>query len=344
MEESKNEKIKHDIKNSSKNEEAYNRKNVDIIKKGIVFFLGILCLIPVFLCIHLAGKLDDMDKHIEVLENELSEKEEIIYSSDYGDETVMSDDDLMILDQEAEDDIGKNTAEENNILSSSDGNTDSVGAIERGNGKKVYLTFDDGPSSYTDEILDILEEKNVKATFFVVYNPNQDLWDEYSSIVEKGHTLGMHSYTHVYEDIYAGLDAFKKDVRDIHDFLYEQTGVDSTYYRFPGGSSNTVADVDMQLLLGYLEEEGYTYYDWNSLSGDAVDGSLSPTQLNENVLKYVRNNPGDSIVLLHDLEYNSGTVLALPELIDTLLEEGYEICPIDEYTAPVQHVTYIQED
>ena len=226
-----------------------------------------------------------------------------------------------------------------------EGEENDVVVANRSAVKQVALTFDDGPCKrYTPEILDILNEYGIKATFFVVYHEDETLWDEYSRIVEDGHTLAMHSYTHVYDEIYASQEAFEEDVTKIHDFLYEQTGVDCTYYRFPGGSSNNVSNVEIQDLMGYLDEEGYTYYDWNALSEDSVNMYLTPEELNENVMGYVRSNQGDSIVLLHDLENNPATMEGLPDLIDTLIEEGYEICAIDETTVPVQHRTYIKED
>ena len=205
---------------------------------------------------------------------------------------------------------------------------------------KVYLTFDDGPSIYTDEILDVLKANDVKATFFVVYNPDKTLWPMYQRIVDEGHTLAMHSYSHVYDEIYSSEEAFKDDVSSIQSFLYEQTGVQVKYYRFPGGSSNSVGDVDIQDLMGYLYGSGITYYDWNALSEDAVDPTLTPEELNDNVMGYVRANNEDSIVLLHDLENAPGTAEGLQQLIDTLQEEGYQICPIDDNTIPVQHITY----
>ena len=336
-------------------EAGYNRKNVNTIKKMIILFIAIMCIVPVVLCIYLMSKMskleqkmDDLAKSIAMKRQEMAIEEEVIYAT--------SDEDLLILDQEAATDININEAE-NVSLSTPEENeegdtpaannitTEDNGLLNRNNnGKKVYLTFDDGPSIYTDDILDILDEKNVKATFFVVYHEDETLWDEYSRIVEDGHTLAMHSYTHVYDEIYASQEAFEEDVTKIHDFLYEQTGVDCTYYRFPGGSSNNVSNVEIQDLMGYLDEEGYTYYDWNALSEDSVNMYLTPEELNENVMGYVRSNQGDSIVLLHDLENNPATMEGLPDLIDTLIEEGYEICAIDETTVPVQHRTYIKED
>ena len=331
---------------------GYNRKNVNTIKKMIILFIAILCIVPIILCIYLMSKINRLEKEVDELSvtfamkrQEMAMEEEVIYEP--------SDEDLLILDQEAATDIDINEAD-NVSLSTPDekiedesggATTEENGIFNRNyNGKKVYLTFDDGPSIYTDDILDILDEKNVKATFFVVYTEKQELWDEYSRIADEGHTLAMHSYTHVYEDIYSSREAFENDVTMIHDFLYEQTGVDCTYYRFPGGSSNSVSSVEIQDLMGYLDEMGYTYYDWNALSEDSVNIYLTADELNDNVMSYVRNNQGDSIVLLHDLENNPATMQGLPDLIDMLIEEGYEICPIDDDTVPVQHRTYIKED
>ena len=209
------------------------------------------------------------------------------------------------------------------------------------NGKKVYLTFDDGPSIMTDDILDILKKNNVKATFFVIYNDDKEVLPYYNRIVDEGHTLGLHSYSHVYEKVYASMDSFKEDVSKIHDYVYERTGVDSRLYRFPGGSSNDVSDnVNTYDMINYLTHEGYTYFDWNAASEDAEGLGLTPEELNENVMEYVRSNEGDSVVLMHDFENGETTVAALQGLIDTLKEEGYEILPIEEDTEVCQHISY----
>ena len=357
MEETKKIKTENEKDKSSANspEEitTYNRKSVDRIKRNIMLLLFIVSAISIVFCIYLMAKMLNMEKQIDQLNAELDARKQgtVVYAD--ADTDGILEDDLLALDYDATDDIGKNNSEENTYLGatgeggnvSENASTESTGEINRkSNGKKVYLTFDDGPSIYTDEILAILEEKNVKATFFVVYNEDEELWDEYNKIVEGGHTLGMHSYSHVYDVVYANKESFEEDVTNIHDFLYEQTGIDCTYYRFPGGSSNTVTEVDIKTRIGYLNEEGYTYFDWNSLSGDAVDVTLTPEQLNENIMSYVRCNQGDSIVLMHDLKNNHATVEGLADLIDTLKEEGYEICPIDENTQPVQHVSYKLED
>lgn len=330
-------------------EKEYNRKNVNIIKKMIMVIFLLMCALPILFCLYLTVRMNSLENKLDLLTDKLSVTEQDIGLAEEESE------ELAHLDQEAYKDLEKSSAAQNQTLMQddedeqdediSDGEqavvpeTDSTSNVPK-NGKKVYLTFDDGPSIYTGEILDILKENNVKATFFCVYNDDRSVWPYYNRIVEEGHTLGMHSYSHIYNKVYASRESFVEDVTAIHDFLLEQTGVDCKYYRFPGGSSNSVSDVDIQELMEYLYSKGITYYDWNSLSGDAVDASLSAEQLNANIMEYVRNNAGDSMVLMHDLQNGYATVEGLQDLIDTLKSEGYEICPINENTVPVQHVRY----
>ncbi|SEQ28975.1 Peptidoglycan/xylan/chitin deacetylase, PgdA/CDA1 family [Lachnospiraceae bacterium NE2001] len=201
------------------------------------------------------------------------------------------------------------------------------------NGKKVYLTFDDGPSDYTDELLDILAEYNVKATFFVVRQFDKP--DKLRRIAEEGHTIGLHSASHVYSKIYADMDSFENDVQGVHSWVEHLTGIDTRLYRFPGGSSNTVSSgVSISDCVDYLHSHGYEFYDWNAESKDAENLYLTPDQLNANVMYSVRNNEGDSIVLMHDLDDHYNTVEALPALIETLQAEGYELCTLDQEGAP----------
>ncbi|MBR1567566.1 MAG: polysaccharide deacetylase [Lachnospiraceae bacterium] len=204
---------------------------------------------------------------------------------------------------------------------------------------RVYLTFDDGPSIYTGQILDILDANDVKATFFVLAKEDEPYVSYYQEILDRGHTLGMHSYTHDYTQIYASLDAFEKDVTDLSDFLYDQTGVKPTIYRFPGGSSNNAGQVSMQECIAYLNEQGIQYYDWNALNGDAVSTELSAQQLVDNIMRGVHKN-NTSIILMHDMQSRHTTVDSLQPLIDTLKSEGYELLPIDETTPLIQHIPY----
>lgn len=237
-----------------------------------------------------------------------------------------ADEESLTSTQETEDEIGENKTEEVSAQSENDENI-----------KRAYLTFDDGPSDNTGEILDILDANNVKATFFVV-GREEKYYDTYRDIVNRGHTLGLHSYTHDYDKIYASLDDFAEDIEELQKLLYDVTGVSCVYYRFPGGSSNTVSKVDMDTLIDYVNNKGLVYYDWNALNNDAVCGSFTPQQLVDNIMKDAVSQ-NDVVILMHDLTARHTTVESLQQLIDELREQGFTLLPIDENAPLIRHRT-----
>ena len=202
--------------------------------------------------------------------------------------------------------------------------------------KLVYLTFDDGPSTYTDEILDILAQYNVKATFFVLGKEGYE--EQYQRIIDEGHTLALHSYTHQYSQIYESPESFHQDIIQLSDYLYEITGYRCEFYRFPGGSSNTIIRFDKDECFDVLEEEGLVYFDWNVTSKDASAYQLSSQAIVNNVLSGV-SQTNASVVLMHDASDKSTTVEALPIILESLLEdENTVLLPITDGTTPVCHV------
>ena len=204
--------------------------------------------------------------------------------------------------------------------------------------KEVYFTFDDGPSANTDEILDILKEYDVRATFFVVGKTDEHSVRMYQRIVDEGHTLAMHSYSHKYDEIYASRESYVEDLTKLQEYLYQITGVWPRFCRFPGGSSNTVSNVDMTELIEYLDENGITYFDWNISSGDAVREDLSVDTIVQNCVGKL-DNVNIGMILMHDANDKITTVEALPEVIKAIRERGdTAILPITDETKPVQHV------
>lgn len=203
---------------------------------------------------------------------------------------------------------------------------------------KVYLTFDDGPSAYTDEILDILDQYDVKATFFVVGKETDSAREALQDIVARGHTLGMHSYSHKYREIYQSVEDFAEDFTKLRDYLYEVTGVTSSVYRFPGGSSNTISRIDMHEFADYLAEQEVVFFDWNISSGDGAKERQSVEELVKNATSDIEKH-GTSIILMHDSVSKGTTVEALPIIIENILAmEDAEILPITDDTEPVQHI------
>lgn len=206
--------------------------------------------------------------------------------------------------------------------------------------KRVYLTFDDGPSRNTEAILDILAEYQVKATFFVVGDTSEESRNLYKRIVEEGHSIGIHSYSHRYHEIYASEEAFFEDFYLLSDYIFDVTGVRPDICRLPGGSSNTVSNINMAEIVNRLNDRGITCYDWNISSGDADGHGLSAEQIALNVISGV-DTFQTSIVLLHDGKDKDQTVEALRMILDELTgREELEIRPITEETPIILHITH----
>ncbi len=203
---------------------------------------------------------------------------------------------------------------------------------------KVYLTFDDGPSKNTEAILDILDEYGVKATFFVVGKEDGEAAQRLQMIYERGHTIGMHSFSHDYSKIYHSVEEFREDFLALKQYIYDATGVETTYFRFPGGSSNQISELNMTEFVTFIEEQGVEYYDWNVSSGDGT-GKLIPVEMLVKNCTEMIPYYETSIILLHDSAPKTTTVEALPQIIETILAmEDTVILPITENTRPIHHV------
>ena len=199
-------------------------------------------------------------------------------------------------------------------------------------GKVIYLTFDDGPSCYTEKLLDILKAYDVKVTFFVVDGENRDLLRR---MAEDGHSIGIHSVTHDYREIYASPDAYFQDLYAMQKIIYDYTGVETYLMRFPGGSSNTVSRFNpgiMSYLVRAVEDCGFRYFDWNVDSDDA-GGARSAREVLKNVTDAVVYRR-ISIVLQHDNKPFS--IDAVEQIIIWGLENGYTFLPLD-MSSPTAH-------
>ncbi len=219
--------------------------------------------------------------------------------------------------------------------------TTTTAAENNENSKRriAYLTFDDGPSENTRKILDILDKYNVKATFFVIYHKGME--SEYKEIVNRGHTIALHSYTHSYRKIYKSEDAFFDDLQQIHDYVQSVTGVDSRIMRFPGGSSNTISNKYCKDIMKKLKpdvlERGYIYHDWNVDSTDASGNNRDVEVLLKNVKKNLTSYRQVD-VLMHDTgRMKQTTVEALPSIIEYIRSQGYEMEAITEDSKPIRH-------
>ena len=203
-------------------------------------------------------------------------------------------------------------------------------AREGANFKVCYLTFDDGPYSKTTPLfLDVLKEKNVLGTFFVLKKDNLD--DLYRRIRDEGHTLANHTASHkIKNGIYRSEDAFIEDIKENDDFIYNLLGVKMDVMRFPGGSPQaTYSGLNKSSLVNKLVDMGYGYIDWTLTTGDG-EANLSPEEFLHNVVDK-SSKYSVMTVLMHD--YSKNTALCLGEMIDILREQGYIFLPLS-YDSP----------
>lgn len=204
--------------------------------------------------------------------------------------------------------------------------------------KFAYLTFDDGPSANTEQILNILQEHGIKATFFVIGSETEYSKHIYKRIVEEGHAIGLHSYNHVYAEVYRSEDAFMDSMYKLRDLIKETTGVTSDILRFPGGSNTTFApkyggpELATQLV-NRIHAEGMQYFDWNVSSQDAIKPVVSTQVITDATLRGAQGR-SQAIVLMHDAPAKKTTVEALPSIIAGLKQQGFTFEVLKRDTPP----------
>ncbi len=319
-------------------EENRKRERINRIKNIVVGSVIVAIIVPTVLCVMLFVKVTMLENEIKRLKTEaiqaLAQAELMAAQMNEDKQEISNEGVIEDIEDMTMPDTNKEFFEVNDV----DKAADEAEVVTMDDGKKIYLTFDDGPSDNTAAILDILKEYNVKATFFVIAKNNDEARQLYNRIVEEGHTLAMHSYTHAYGQIYADIESYKRDVDTLQNYLYETTGVLPDIYRFPGGSSNTVMNVDIQECISFLEEQKITYFDWNVSSGDATGNLITAQEIVQNVIDGV-NKQDEAVVLLHDANSKDATVEALPILIEQILEmDNVTLLPLTVDSYPVQHV------
>lgn len=297
-------------------EAAYRKKRVKRIKKIIVGTAIVLLLLPTIMCLFLLVKVHSLEKQIDT----------ITKVSDSG---VVKAQEKELKTTKAP---KKASTAEPTIKLTDDTTT-----------KKVYLTFDDGPGSQTGKILDILKKNHVKATFFVTGKEDASSKKIYQRIVKEGHTLAMHSYSHIQDVIYDSKEAFEKDLKQINRCLYEATGVHTKFYRFPGGSSTQNTSLPIQNFIDVLKKNHYLYLDWNVISPDINNANATKEQVVTGVMQGV-DAYDTAVVLMYDVADKPMTVKALPSIIKQIKAKNYELLPVDESMILIQHNNGNQEE
>ncbi len=334
------------------------QKRVKRLKKTIILLLIISIAIPTLLSVILAARTTSLSKSVASLSGQVEQLTQVIaeqqsridelagqLQKSLSDSAAAEPGNLAFGAVKKEEGSGVSEAvqsqgieQETEILQKEEPEADISAK------RKVYLTFDDGPSIYTQDILDILARYDVKATFFVLGKESDTAKEALKRIVEEGHTLGIHSYSHKYSQIYASAENFAADFDKLRDYLYEVTGELSTVCRFPGGSSNAVSDIPMEECAKYVTECGVQYFDWNISSEDASGTNLPVEQIVQNSMQNIEKY-NTAIILFHDSADKKTTVEALPIIIENILAmEDTVILPITEDTEPVQHIKWQTDD
>lgn len=198
----------------------------------------------------------------------------------------------------------------------------------------IYLTFDDGPSDRTPEILDILKSYDIKATFFFNAGDDEKSQEIMKRVAEEGHAIGVHSMSHDYNKIYDSVESYLDDFYATYTSVYNATGVKPQIFRFPGGSVNNYNRFTYMQIIAEMTRRGFVYYDWNVSGEDAVKGA-DWTSIYNNILNNIPDDgSGRAIVLLHDAQDKSHTVNVLTDIIDELLADGYKFDKLDNSVKP----------
>ena len=290
-------------------------KSVGFYKRLILAAIGLFILVPTTLCVLLAASNATMRKKLN--------------------STTMLSDDVVTVGATQLDSTG--VSREKPVLRYQmlhpDFKASFFGFNENLAGDKtVFLTFDDGPSAGTDEILNVLKGRGVKASFFVNGKSNRLLTDKLKNIANAGHAIGMHSFSHRYNVIYASMENFLDDF--YRNFLYikSETGIEPSILRFPGGSINIFNLANYQSIVAEVLRRGFIYYDWNVSAGDAIVGATTQSII-DNVINGVHLCWGPAIVLMHD-NGKAAVSEALGTIIDSLAGEGYEFKVLDNSIKP----------
>lgn len=200
-----------------------------------------------------------------------------------------------------------------------------INSIYNSDEKRVFLTFDDGPSkSVTPLILDLLKQENIKATFFLLGNGIEKNPQLVKRQYEEGHYVTNHGYSHVYSLIYESpqtvIEEYNKTEEAIRKAI-EKPDYNSYLFRFPGGTSGGKYKKIKQEAKNILEQNGIAHIDWNALTADAEGKNTI-----EEMLEYAKQTIGNKksvVILMHDAGDKILTYQMLPELISYLRQQGY---------------------
>ena len=201
------------------------------------------------------------------------------------------------------------------------------------NSKVVYLTFDDGPAGkVTNDVLDILKNNSVHATFFLIGCQIKDQEDLVKRIYDEGNSIGLHSMTHKKNSLYCSNEQFLKEMISTQELISTVVPIKPTILRFPFGCNNNTYKISKSMV-DLLHDNNLKIYDWNTDSGDGANPNSAPST----ILKNAKSTKDRLILLMHCSYLRKNTVQALPSIIQYYKDNGYEFKTIDENTPEEFH-------
>ena len=305
-------------------EQRERRARINRMKTGIIMSIAIWILVSFIAIISLAIAVIHLNSRVYKMELNL-QSYNTSSSTNNSDKTVLSTEDNNSVDNDSPD--------YSKVVTGID--TEDNMAVE-GDIYNVCLTFDCTPSENTNLILDALAANNIKATFFVSGDETGEYANVYKRIVDEGHTIAMHSYSNQFSSIYSSKESFETDLDKIQSYIKTTTGNDCKLYRFPGGSSNEISNLNMAEFVKILNSKDIKYFDWNVSAGD-TSSDYTVDDIVSNVMAGVEQYK-TSVVLLHDDSNKSTTAEAIGPLVEALNTINANIMPIDENTYVVQYI------
>lgn len=203
---------------------------------------------------------------------------------------------------------------------------ENIKKIYNSDTKRAFLTFDDGPSQNTKDILNILKENNIKATFFVLGSQVEKMPEITKRMYNEGHYIANHGYSHIYSNIYKSPEEVLNEYNQCNQIVAKTIEVpeyNSHLFRFPGGSVGGKYAQIKEQAISLLEQNDILYVDWNSLTGDSEKTNPTEEYLMNNLQK-TTNEKNSVVILMHDSQAKKETVENLPKVIEYLKQQGYE--------------------
>ena len=197
--------------------------------------------------------------------------------------------------------------------------------------KVMYLTFDDGPSKkVTPQILDILKQYNVKATFFIVAKNAVENPDIVKRMADEGHAIASHTFSHNYDNVYADTESFRSELFEARETLIDIVGEENytDIFRFPGGAFTNQRESFKEILI----EENIPYVNWNCLTGDSETSNPQKANIIARAKSSAKSAESDALIMLmHDAGAKQVTADALPEIIEHFKSQGYRFDALWRY-------------